>query len=95
MTLRAELDLLLELLRMPLVAGELGPDCLERDALVQLEILGGVDLAHAAFGQAPLDAKAAGDDLHRATKVRSSARTISAIPSVRHAPSPRGSPEIE
>ena len=58
-----ELQLALELLEDRVVAGQLGADRLERDALVQLEILGGVDLAHAALTQAPLDAEAIGDGL--------------------------------
>ena len=40
-----------------------GPDRLQRDVLVQLEILGLVDLAHAAAGDEADDAEAIRDEL--------------------------------
>ena len=40
-----------------------GPDRLERDVLVQLAVLGLVELAHAAAGDEADDAEAIGDDL--------------------------------
>ena len=47
----------------PLVLGDLGPDRLQRHVLVQLEIFGLVDLAHAAAGDEADDAEAIGDEL--------------------------------
>ena len=45
------------------VLRDLGLDRLERDVLVQLEVLGLVQLAHAAAGDEADDAEAVGDDL--------------------------------
>ena len=46
-----------------LVVGDVRQDGLERDPLVQLEILGLVELAHAAFREVADDAEAEGDDV--------------------------------
>ena len=53
----------LEPCNRPLVLGDLRPDRLERDVLVELEILGLVQLAHAAAGDEADDAEAVGDEL--------------------------------
>ena len=47
----------------PLVLGDLGPDRLQRQVLVQLEIFGLVDLAHAAARHEADDAEAIRDEL--------------------------------
>ena len=53
----------LESYNRPLVLGDLGLDGLERDVLVELEILRLVQLAHATARDEADDAKAVGDEL--------------------------------
>ena len=61
--LAREERLALESRDRPLVCGDDGADGLERDALVELAILGFVELAHPAARDEADDAKALGDEL--------------------------------
>ena len=66
--LAGELHLAQEALRRPLVAGDLGADRLERDALAERQVLGLVELAHAAAGDEAHDAEAGAQDVARAER---------------------------
>jgi hypothetical protein len=61
-----ELDLVPEPRVGTLVVRDLRPDRLEGHVVAQLEVGGGIDLAHPALGQEPLDAEAAGQHFTRA-----------------------------
>src|SRR5262249_4748901 len=61
--LARELDLALEALEGAGPLGQIGPDRLQRHADAELEVLGGVDLAHAALGEEAEHAVAAGDQI--------------------------------
>ena len=61
--LSRDADLVLEPGDELVLAGEVGPDDLERDVLAELLVLGGEDIAHAPRADLPQDAVAAREDV--------------------------------